>query len=143
MHRALTRRFYDEYPDLGKSVAIDSTDFKAWSNGNKKGKKLASSTRRGPKPKKGKVSDPDAGWCVKKNTEGNKKCVWGYKVHILCDTQYELPVAVDISAGNVHDVKKATPLLQQARYTYGRFNPDYVICDAGYSSDKLRKAIRS
>ena len=33
--------------------------------------------------------------------------------------------------------------MQQARYTYSKFNPDYVICDAGYSSDKLRRAIRN
>ena len=36
----------------------------------------------------------------------------------------------------------ATPLLQQARYTYSRFRPEFVICDAGYSSEKLRKAIK-
>ena len=44
--------------------------------------------------------------------------------------------------GNYADVNAAAPLLQQARYTYGEFNPDYVICDAGYSSEKLRKAIK-
>lgn len=36
----------------------------------------------------------------------------------------------------------ARPLLQQARYTYGSFHPDYVICDKGYSSDHIRKAIK-
>ena len=52
------------------------------------------------------VSDPDAGWCVKTNTEGNKKFVWGYKAHILADTQYELPLVVDVTAGNVSDFKR-------------------------------------
>ena len=127
--RDLTRRLYETLPDFGKSVAIDSTDIKAWSNGAKKGKN-------------GKVSDPDAGWIVKANTEGNKKFVWGYKAHILCDTQYELPMVIDISKGNLHDVNMATPLLQQARYTYGKFFPDFVICDAGYSSDALRRVIK-
>jgi transposase len=32
-------------------------------------------------------------------------------------------------------------LLQQARYTYSKFDPDYVIGDAGYSSDALRHLI--
>ena len=36
--RAFTRRFYEALPDFGKSVAIDSTDIKAWSNGGKKRK---------------------------------------------------------------------------------------------------------
>jgi len=126
--RALTRALYERFPDFGKSTAIDSTDIKAWSNGGKK--------------YRGVPSDSDADWCVKQNTEGNKKYIWGYKVHILCDTQYELPMVVDISRGNLHDSKKATPLLRQARYTYSRFLPDYVICDAGYSSDRLRRAIK-
>lgn len=127
--RALTRLMYDRFPDFGRSVAIDSTDIKAWSNGGKKGKD-------------GKHSDADAGWIVKTNTEGNKKYVWGYKVHILADTQYELPLVADTSKGNLGDVKKATPLLHQARHTYGKFHPRYVICDAAYSSDRLRKVIR-
>ena len=54
--RALVRRCYDEIPDFGKRVAIDSTTLKAFSNGAKKGKT-------------GKVSDEDAGWSVKKNTQ--------------------------------------------------------------------------
>lgn len=70
----------------------------------------------------GKPSDHDAGWVVKTNTEGNRKYAWGYKVRILCDTQYELPIAAIVTAGNVHDGREATPLLQQARYTIGGGN---------------------
>lgn len=127
--RGLTRRLYDTFPGFGKSVAIDSTDIKGWSNGGKRGKK-------------GKVSDVDAGWIVKTNTEGNRKYVWGYKVHILCDTETELPMAVSISQGNLHDVNKAGPLLQEARVTNSKFHPDYVICDKAYSADSLRKLIK-
>ena len=139
--RSQTRRLYDTFPDFGRSVAIDSTDIKGWSSGNKKGKKRKEGKPR-QKPLVGKVSDPDAGWCVKTNTEGNKKYVWGYKVHILCDADSELPLSVDISPGNLHDVNKATPLLSQARYALGgKFRPQYVICDSAYSSDKLRRSV--
>ena len=127
--RQLTRHLFETLPRFGKSVAIDSTDIKGHSNGRKRGKN-------------GKVSDPDAGWCVKSNTEGNRKYVWGYKVHILCDTEYELPIAVDVTPGNVHDSKKALNLLGQARWTYSKFHPDYVICDAGYSSENIRYNIK-
>ena len=48
--RNLTRRLYDTLPDFGKSVAIDSTDIKAWSNGAKHGKKPK--PRKDGKPKK-------------------------------------------------------------------------------------------
>jgi len=138
--RTLTERLYEMLPDFGRSVAIDSTHVKGWSNGTKKGKRGTSNTKR-QKPKVGRVSDPDAGWVVKANTEGNIQFVWGYKVHILCDTRYELPIVVDTSKGNLHDVKKATPLLAQARYAH-KFHPKYVVCDAGYSSDNLRRVIK-
>ncbi len=139
--RKLTLALYDTLPDFGKSVAIDATDVKGWSNAGQKGKRTQGPVKRHPR-RPGKVSDPDAGWCVKTNTEGNKKYVWGYKVHIFCDTTYELPLAIDVTAGNVNDIKKATPLLQQARFTSNAFKPSYVMCDAGYSSDALRRAIK-
>jgi hypothetical protein len=108
--RSLTRRLYDTLPGFGKSVAIDSTDMKAWSNGGKRGKNR-------------KVSDPDAGWCVKTNTKGNRKYVWGFKVHILADTTYELPIALTVSAGNVHDSQRVTNVLSE-RLTNSLFHPE-------------------
>jgi transposase len=123
--RALTRKFYEILPDFGKSVAIDSTDLKAWSNGSKKRK-----------------SDKDAGWVIKGDTNGRTKFVWGYKLHLMVDTTYEIPIVANVTRGSSADVRNATPLLSQARYITGKFNPDYVICDAGYSSDKLRRVIK-
>ena len=140
--RNLTRRLYETFPGFGRSVAIDSTDIKAWSNGGKKRRKKLKGNVHRQKARPGQVSDPDAGWVVKTNTEGNKKYVWGFKVHILCDTETELPMVVDISKGNLHGVNKPSPLLSQARYTTGgRFRPEPVICDRAYSSDKLRRSI--
>lgn len=121
MHN-LTRECYKAIPDFGKSVAIDSTDLKAWSNGSKVQK-----------------SDPDAGWIMKGDTQGKKKFVWGYKLHVLVDTTYEIPMVANITRGNMADVRQATPLLSQAREMYGKFHPDYIICDAGYASHDLRK----
>lgn len=123
--RNLTRKCYQTIPDFGKSVAIDSTDLKAWSNGGKRQK-----------------SDPDAGWIVKGDTNGKRKSVWGYKLHLLVDTAHEIPLAANVTRGNFADVNQATPLLSQARDTYGKFHPDYIICDAAYSSRVLRKACR-
>ncbi|MCH7576984.1 MAG: transposase [Chloroflexi bacterium] len=141
VQRSLTRRLYKTLPGFGQVVAIDSTHMKGWSNASKKGKKKVGAIRR-QKPKVGKVSDPDAGWTVKVNTEGRSQFTWGYKAHILCDAEYELPIVVDVSAGNVSDVRRASPLLYQARHTYSKFVPDYVLCDAGYSSDRLRQLIK-
>jgi transposase len=123
--RSLTRSLYTALPDFAKSVAIDSTDIKAWSNGAKK-----------------PVSDPDATWAAKLDTAGKKKFYYGYKLHLLVDTQYELPVAAKVTTGSASDVRIASRVLSEARFTNSKFYPDYVIADAGYSSDKLRRLIK-
>ena len=123
--RSLTRSLYDVLPDFGKSVAIDSTDLKAWSNGAKK-----------------PVSDPHATWAVKLDISGKKRFYYGYKLHLLADTQYELPIAANLTTASINDVRVASRVLGQARFTYSQFHPQYVICDAGYSSNKLRDLIR-
>ncbi len=123
--RTLTRKCYETLPSFGKSVAIDSTDLKAWSNGSKKRK-----------------SDLDAGWAVKDGTNGKQKFVWGYKLHLLVDTAHEIPIGANITRGNFADINQSTALLTQARRTYGKFHPEYVICDAAYSSARLRKVIK-
>ncbi len=121
--RTLTRKCYETFPDFGKSVAIDATDMKAWSNGSKSNK-----------------SDPDAGWVIKGDTNGRRKFVWGYKMHLLIDTTHEIPITANITKGNTSDVRKAGALLGDARRIL-KFHPDYVIGDAGYSSKALRKLI--
>lgn len=50
------RRQYAELPGFGQKTAIDATVFKAWSNGSKL-----------------PHSDPEAGWSVKKGTNGRKE----------------------------------------------------------------------
>jgi transposase len=123
--RSLTRSLYDVLPDFGKSVAIDSTDLKAWSNGAKK-----------------PASDADAPWAVKPDTAGRMKYYFGYKLHLLADTEHELPIAGKVTTASVHDIRATTPLLSEARFTNSKFHPEYVICDAGYSSQKLRQTIK-
>ena len=60
----------------------------------------------------------------------------------MVDTTHEIPITASITRGNMHDIRQATPLLRQARYINSKFNPKYVICDAGYSSGELRRVIR-
>jgi transposase len=122
--RSLTRSLYETLPDFGKSVAIDSTDIKAWANGAKK-----------------KTTDPNASWGVKLDTAGKKKFYYGYKLHLLVDTEHELPIAAKVATASIHDVRMASHVLSEARFTYGKFHPRYVIADAGYSSNKLRRLI--
>jgi transposase len=123
--RKLTLKCYETLPQFGETVAIDSTDMKAWSNGTKERK-----------------TDPDAGWVIKLPTSGKAKFVWGYKLHLMVDAAHEIPIAANITRGSLHDIRQATALLHQARETYGKFHPEYVLCDAGYNSENLRKKIK-
>ncbi|MBI4267799.1 MAG: transposase [Chloroflexi bacterium] len=121
----LVRTLYDTLPNFGKSVAIDATDIKAWSNGGHK-----------------KPTDKDAGWIIKTGTNGRGKFTWGYKLSILVDTVYEMPMAWKVTAGNVHDLKWAPALLSQSRWINGKFHPQYIIADSAYSSEKFRQHVR-
>ncbi|MFC1871071.1 transposase [Chloroflexota bacterium] len=120
--RELTRLLYQSLPNFGESVAIDSSTLKAWSNGGKK-------------PNSG----PDAGWAVKTGANGKNEFCFGYKLHLLVDTKYELPIAANITRGNFNDSRAASRVLSEARFTYRKFHPEYIIGDAGYSSDPLRR----
>lgn len=121
----LTQKLYRTLPEFGKSVAMDATDIKAWSNGGH-----------------GESTDKDAGWVIKTDTAGRGKFTWGYKVSLLVDTTYELPLAIKVMSGNNHEIKAASRLLSQARWINSKFHPEYVIADASYSSEELRRLIR-
>lgn len=123
--REMTRTLYATLPDFGKNVGIDSTDIKAWTSKSKK-----------------PTTDPDARWAVKSSV-GNLRRYWlGYKVHMLADLDYEMPISMVVTSANVHDIRGATRVLSAARFTYKRFLPRYVMADAGYTSHKLRTTIK-
>jgi IS5 family transposase len=125
--RSLVRQHYATLPGFGKRVALDSSTLKAWSNGGKKPR----------------YSDMDAGWSIKKGTHGMKEATFGYKLHLLVDAEYELPIAANVSAGNVHDQVRASNVPSEARFTMkGRFRPDYVLADQGYSGRGLFHLVR-
>jgi transposase len=122
--RSLVRRCYAELPGFGERVAMDSTTLKGWVNGGKS-----------------KSSDKQARWSVKKNTHGKTEFVLGYKLHLLVDSEYELPVAANVSPGNVHDSQRASNLLRESRFT-ARRNPKFVMADKAYSGKPLFNLIR-
>jgi transposase len=123
--QGLNRKLWDALPEFGKSVAMDATDLKAWSNGAHE-----------------RPTDKDAGWVIKADTAGRGKFTWGYKLSLLVDTTYELPLAAKVTSGNVHELKAAPILLAQARWVNDKFHPKYVIADSAYSSEKFRCLIR-
>jgi hypothetical protein len=111
-------------PNFGKTVAVDATPVHSHSN-----------------PDNSKVvSDPTAGWVFK---QGNEKTKWvyGYRLHLVTDTTYELPIAKETTA--VKDTEKdvVLPVLRKAKSHFSWFNPDAVICDKGYDSSTVFNGI--
>ena len=122
-------------PGFGVKLAVDSTDILAYSNGH----------REHP-------SDTDAGWGAKKKSniqgegetrEGNRKgkkeephiYYWfGYKLHLIIDALYELPMAFVLTPANVADTTQMKPLLRKAGADQEPTQPEAVISDKGYDS---------
>ncbi len=81
-------------------------------------------------------------WSVKKNSQGAQEYVYGYKLHLLVDCEYELPIAASISTGNVSEQTRASYVLREARYRYTKFHPRFVMADKGYSGKPFMDLVR-
>jgi hypothetical protein len=108
-------------PDLGQSVAVDSTDIHAWARG------------------RSRAADPDASWSAKgtkgpRKDHGEKYWWFGYKLHLAVDTRHELPVAFTVTTAKAADTKELLPLLGQQRVRLPHALTQVVVADAAYDS---------
>lgn len=105
----------------GRLVVVDSTDFTAFCNGRKKLKFR---------------SDKDARW-GHSTTKGR---VFGYKAHIFCDAESELPLAVAVLPANIHDTEGFF-------HVYGKllqlftYEVEKVIADCGYDAVEIYQSL--
>jgi transposase len=121
-------------PGFGAKLAVDSTDIKACSNGH----------REHP-------SDEDACWGAKK-AGGNKSKTgeekkqdiyywFGYKLHLIIDAVYELPIAFTLTPANEADTLQMKTLLRKAGADKEETKTEAVISDKGYDSQDNNKFI--
>jgi len=117
-------------PGFGTKLAVDSTDIKAYANGH----------RRTP-------SDPDARWGAKgaghhpglATEEGKRRDLYywfGYKLHLVVDALYELPVSFKLTPANEADTTHMEALLKKADADQDETRPEAVIADKGYDSER-------
>jgi IS5 family transposase len=99
--------------ELGRVVAIDSTIFQAYA----RDWKIQGS------------ADPDAQWGY---SATKKTFVFGYKVHLACDAESELPLVFTVTPANVYDSTVYLDLLDRLKKIGIR--PEVVLADAGYDS---------
>jgi transposase len=133
----LVNQLRELLPGFGAKLAVDSTDILAYANGY----------REHP-------ADMDARWGAKKKghgkakgkTEGEKKkgekkepevYYWfGYKLHLVIDALYELPLTFILTPANEADTTYLKPLLQKAKADQEQTRPEIVITDKGYDSQE-------
>lgn len=135
MFEALVRSLRKELPDLGEVLAID-------------GKAISSVARR-----RSKHSDPD-GRCevdadygkktyLVKNEDGTlwrkAKSWFGYKLHLVVDANYELPLAFDISKASVSEIPQGKALIERLadKHPGILLRSEYLVADRGYDDTEL------
>ena len=120
-------------PGFGSKLAVDSTDIKAYSNGH----------RQNP-------SDKEARWGAKGAghhsgpAKGKKRDLYywfGYKLHLVVDALYELPVSFKLTPANESDTTHMEALLKKAGADQPESRPEIVIADKGYDSKRNNQFI--
>jgi transposase len=96
-------------------------------------KPLESRCRRDPK-------SPSRGWLDKEARlgRGARGLIMGYKVHLACDGEEDLPLAFKVAPANENEKKHAILLLSEA---VEKVKAEAVICDKQYSSSKMREFV--
>ena len=116
----LTHQLKMLIPDLGMEVAIDSTTVRTHSNPNRK-----------------RVSDPQASWTAKNSArakKGGKEWHHGYKVHMVADANYGVPLAHVVTTAKRNDSPELPAVIARAEALYLWFKPSAVVADRGYDS---------
>jgi hypothetical protein len=95
-------------PEIGRHLAIDSKKIETYARGKKN---------------PDESSDPEADW-GRKTYKGKRQdgSIWekivswfGYKLHLLVDTTYELPVGYTVTRAARHDIEEMLPMIKEVK----------------------------
>lgn len=137
MFHALVELLKIELPDLGRVTAVDSKAIASFGKPVHDEEKLAEDDRR---------RDVDADWGIKQykgqrkdGTTWEKITKWfGYKLHLLVDSDYELPLAFEVTRASTNDSPKLIPLVEDVETNHRAIHRDIneLSADKGYDSAK-------
>ena len=116
----LTHQLKTLIPDLGAEVAIDSTTVRSHCSPNRK-----------------PISDPEASWTAKNSArakEKGKEWHHGYKVHMVADANYGVPLAHLATTAKRSDSPELPAVIARTEALYPWFKPSAVVADRGYDS---------
>lgn len=124
----------DCLPDMGRDIAIDSTNLPAYANGHR------SVSKNGPLRKH--FSDPDASWGHRSAVSNtNAGSFYGFKLHAAVCARTGLPLAWHVDTGKTHDARVAFPLLESVQRR--GFAAETAAMDKAYYSEPLYGAFQS
>lgn len=139
MFESLVVVLYEILSDFVKSLAIDGKAIPSFANG--KNKNEEKDGRR----------DTDADYGVKEyrgkredGTMWGKVTKWfGYKLHLIIDPNYEIPVAYSVTKASVPDINEAHHLLDEIEenQSYILENAESMQADKGYDDTKLHVSL--
>jgi hypothetical protein len=120
-------------PELGFSVAVDS---KGVSSAGRPTKDAEEDGRR----------DRDADW-GKKTYRGQREdgSLWekvvkwfGYKIHLIVDTTYEMPIGYRVTRASESDTKQLLPMVKEVKQKHPQIYKDMerLAADKGYDSEE-------
>ena len=137
MFEQLLDRLGRVLPELGTHLAVDS---KAVPSAGKPTDRAADGRR-----------DTDGDWGVKtyrgKRTDGS---VWekvkrwvGYKLHLVVDATYELPLAFEVTRASSSDTKRLLPMMKGIKGQHGWVleRADDLAADKGYDSERNNREL--
>ncbi len=129
MFHELVDRVTALLPDFGQDLAVD-------------GKAIQTLGRK----------DPEAAWGAKRTYltagaegKGGKHTKWwfGYKLHLIVDANYELPVAFEVTKANVAETTRLMPMVEEIKEKHPALHAraEALSGDRGYDSGKDKAAL--
>jgi hypothetical protein len=126
---SLVEKLKEVLPDLGKDLAFDS-------------KAISSHATKEQKENNDKRGEHDADWGTKTYKGINKdgtawektKSWFGFKLHLIVDANYELPVAMELTKASVHDFEVMPDMFQKMKEMHPAIleTCEHAIGDKGY-----------
>jgi len=140
----LVKRFAALAPGFGEDVVADSTDIHAYARYRKSGSADPDATwgaksSKEASSKRGKRSRPlskvnQGGEDGGKGKAKDKYWWFGYKLHLLIDARYEVPIAAILTTGKEADTTQLKPLLEKRDALLPEATLELCVGDAGYDS---------
>jgi hypothetical protein len=133
---------YDLIPGFGKKLAGDGKYIDSFAKREAKKDQTSTDNR----------TENDAKWSVKEyhykdkdgKTKVKKEYHFGFKTHIVCDVDTELPIAYSVTAANADEKKEMMELLKSPIISNEerRKIAEYLLLDRGYDSTEMIKSIK-